>query len=197
MRKVTVIIWLFLLFGTIAALFWRNEWVYNLPTPIPENYEMTKAGKIIDLPEQIRTNNNPTFLHFFNPRCPCSRFNMPHFKSLVKEYGGKINFVIVVMSNKEYSVKEIQNKFNLAIPVLFDTSITACCGVYSTPQAVLIDENRRLFYRGNYNRTRYCTDKKSEYAKIAINALLQHTTNIFFDKHALIAYGCQLPKCTN
>lgn len=31
--------------------------------------------------------------------------------------------------------------------------IAISCGVYSTPQAVIIDGNGQLFFRGNYNKT--------------------------------------------
>ena len=197
MRKGTVIIWLALLFAGIIALFWHNDWVYSLPTPIPKNYKPVNPGEEMPLALKLKSaDNKPIFLHFFNPDCPCSRFNITHFKSLMKEYGNEANFEIVVMSNKNYTVKDIQDKFELSVPVLFDSTIAISCGVYSTPQAVIIDANNKLFYRGNYNRSRYCADKKSEYAKMALDSLLHHRTNIAFDQFALKAYGCQLPSCT-
>jgi hypothetical protein len=100
------------------------------------------------------------------------------------------------MSNKEYTDKEIQNKFDINLPVLFDTAIASSCGVYSTPQAVIIDTDHKLYYRGNYNRSRYCTEKKTEYARMALDSLLHHNPNVIFDQFALKAYGCELPKCT-
>jgi hypothetical protein len=197
MRKGTVIIWLGFLFSGIAALFWHNDWVYNLPTPVPENYKAINAGENISMTLGLRSDNKkPRFLHFFNPGCPCSRFNMTHFKSLVKQYGDDVDFEIVVMSNKEYTEKEIQDKFGLQIPVSSDTAIAASCGVYSTPQAVIIDTDHKLYYRGNYNRSRYCSDKKTEYARMALDVLLHNSPAVAFDQFALKAYGCQLPKCT-
>ena len=198
MQKRTVIVWLTFIFMGIIALFWHNDWVYNLPTPIPENYRVVNQGENITLTPQLKQNNKkPLFLHFFNPRCPCSRFNMTHFKSLVKQYGNEVDFEMVVMSNKDYSVKEIQDRFDIQIPVLFDTALAASCGVYSTPQAVIINTDHKLYYRGNYNRSRYCSDKKTEYARVALDALLQNSSPlVVFDQYALKAYGCQLPKCT-
>jgi hypothetical protein len=197
MRKVVVLIWLTLLLGGITALFWYNEWVYSLPTPVPENYKTVKPGSTIDAAWEVRsTDNKPLFLHFFNPDCPCSRFNIAHFKSLVKQYGNEVIFAIVVMSNKNYTAKKIQDKFDVSIPVLFDTAIATSCGVYSTPQAVIINTNHKLYYRGNYNRSRYCTDKKTNYAQIALDGLLHNNLTSVFDQYAVKAYGCQLPKCT-
>jgi hypothetical protein len=198
MRKITVILFLSLSCMAVIGLFWRNEWVYSLPTPVPQNYLAVNPGTAIDFHVKFAPDNGkPLFLHFFNPDCPCSRFNMVHFKSLVKQYGKQVNFGIVVVNNNAYTAKEIQDKFGLSIPVSFDSAIAVACGVYSTPQAVIIDANHKLFYRGNYNRTRYCADKKSEYARMALDSLLDHRVHVAFDRLAVTAYGCQLPSCKN
>lgn len=197
MRKGTIIIWLVLLLIGISTLFWYNDWKYSLPTPVPINYKTVIPGEKIPLALKWRsTDSKPLFLHFFNPDCPCSRFNITHFKSLVRQYGPLVNFEIVVMSNKNYTVKEVQERFDVKVPVFFDSTIAIACGVYSTPQAVIIDAQNTLFYRGNYNKSRYCADPKSEYARMALDSLLHHRLNIVFDPFALKAYGCQLPSCT-
>jgi len=197
MRKVFVLTWLIVLLATVVVLFWYNEWVYSLPTPVPENYKVVDTGTSVDIASKLSFKpDKPVFLHFYNPDCPCSRFNIPHFKSLVKQYGNKIQFVIVPVTPKKYKTEEILKKFDLEIPVIFDTTLATACGVYSTPQAVLLDTNRQLYFRGNYNRSRYCTDKKTEYARTAIDKLLHNNAAIIFDQFALKAYGCQLPNCT-
>jgi hypothetical protein len=199
MKKVKLRRWLLMglltvIFSVIALLFWYNEWVYSLPTPVPEKFAEVKFGTRINLEEYIATEKDkPVFLHFFNPSCPCSKFNIPHFKSLAKKYGAQATFVIAVMSKDEYSEEEIRDKFGLTIPVLFDKSLAASCGVYSTPQAVILDKEHTLYFRGNYNKSRYCTDKKTNYAEIAINALVNHGAEPEFGEAALKAYGCQLP----
>jgi thioredoxin-related protein len=196
MRKLMVIIWLVLLFSAVGALFWYNELVYQLPTPIPENYKAVNDGTVIPLGNALNSRHGkPLFLHFFNPDCPCSRFNITTFKSLVKQYGRQVNFVVVVMNNKAYTAKAIQNKFDLDIPVLFDASLAKSCGVYSTPQAVLLDARHTLYYRGNYNQSRYCTDERTNYAKIALAGLLHDHARLVFSRLALQAYGCSLPDC--
>jgi hypothetical protein len=197
MRKVVVLTWLIVLMATVVVLFWYNEWVYSLPTPVPENYKVVDTGTPVELAGKLSfKTGKPVFLHFYNPDCPCSRFNIPHFKSLVNQYGNKIQFVIVPVTPKKYTASAILKKFDLDLPVIFDTTLATACGVYSTPQAVLLDSNRQLFFRGNYNRSRYCTDKKTEYARTAIDKLLHNNAAIIFDQFALKAYGCQLPNCT-
>jgi len=196
MRKLLVIIWLMLLASTLGALFWYNELVYHLPTPVPAGYKAVGQGTFIKLRGPLAENfSKPVLLHFFNPDCPCSRFNITNFRALVKQYGGKVNFVVVVLHNSYYTAKQIQDKFDLDVPVTFDASLATACGVYSTPQAVLLDARHKLYYRGNYNSSRYCTDEKTNYAKMAIMGLLNDHARIIFNQLALRAYGCRLPNC--
>jgi len=196
MRKGLLILWLTVLLAGIGSIFWYNEWVYSLPTPVPNRLVKKQMGEYVHMPRSFNSDTSkPVFLHFFNPTCPCSKFNIPHFKSLVKKYGEKVNFEIVVMSKDPYSAEQIQDKFDLQIPVLFDTTIAIACGVYSTPQAVILDTHRKLYYRGNYNKSRYCTDVKSNYAEMALDSLFTNTVNPVFNPIAVTAYGCQLPNC--
>lgn len=196
MKKWIAAAWLLFLMIIIFGFFWYNQLKYTLPTPIPSGYQTVKSGKVILLKNELNFNNKrPVFLHFFNPDCPCSRFNIEHFKSLVKSYHNKVNFAIVLMTDKQYTEVQIQERYNINIPVVSDTTIATQSGVYSTPQAVILDADRKLYYRGNYNKTRYCTDEKSSYAKLALNGLLNHTSLIQFDQSALTAYGCTLPNC--
>lgn len=197
MKKWIVAIWLLLLTLIVSVFFWYNQLVYLLPTPVPENYKVVSRNTVITLSTEMDFKNNlPLFIHFFNPDCPCSRFNISYFKSLVKTYHEKVNFVIVLMTENAYSPAEIQQRFNIHIPVISDASMAAACGIYSTPQAVILEADNRLYYKGNYNRTRYCTDEKTSYAKIALDGLLNNN-DVHFSPLALKAYGCTLPNCKN
>lgn len=197
MKKTLTITWLLVIFSGMASIFWYTDWKYSLPTPIPSGYHAVTTGTYVDLAAKLPfTGNKPVFLHFFNPDCPCSRFNVPYFKALVRKYGNRVGFAVVVMNNRAYTAKEIQNKFDLDVPVSFDSTLAAVCGVYSTPQAVLLDANHRLYYRGNYNRSRYCTDPRSNYAQMAVDSLFGNVPRPIFNGFALRAYGCELPGCT-
>lgn len=197
MKKLITIALLFVISSSIAYIFWYTDWKYSLPTPVPKQYHPVATGTYVDLEGKLLVSGDkPVFLHFFNPDCPCSRFNIPYFKALIRKYGEKISFGIVVLNNKDYTARQIQSKFDVDIPVSFDSTIAAACGVYSTPQAVLLDATRRLYYRGNYNRSRYCTDTRSNYAQMAIDSLFANIHQPIFAGYALKAYGCQLPVCT-
>lgn len=196
-KKVLAISWILVIFSGIVYIFWYTDWKYGLPTPIPDAYRPVPTGTTVELEGKLPVaGNKPVFIHFFNPDCPCSRFNIPYFKSLVRKYSGKVSFAIVVLNNRAYTAKEIQNKFDVDIPISFDSSLAAACGVYSTPQAVLLDANRRLYYRGNYNKSRYCSDSRTNYAQMAIDSLFGNIPRPVFASFALKAYGCTLPTCT-
>ena len=195
MRKWALGILLVSIFCAIAGIFWHNEYVYSLPTPVPTNYTNVRLGSSVRLTKDIQATGKPLFIHFFNPSCPCSKFNIPHFTSLAKKYADQLNFAVVVLSkDKNYSVEDIQEKFKIKIPVSFDAANAKACGVYSTPQAVIID-NGKLYYRGNYNKSRYCVDKQTSFAEMAIDSLFLHKTNPEFTRAALLSYGCTLPEC--
>ena len=196
MKKWIAAAWLAILTTFIFGLFWFNQLVYSTPTPVPLTYKDVKRGEKIKLENAINlSNDKPVFLHFFNPDCPCSRFNIPHFKSLVKNFKSKMNFAVVIMTNKSYTAEEIQASFGLQVPIIKNQHLAGACGVYSTPQAVILKQDRELYYRGNYNKSRYCTDEKTSYAKIAIESLLDGNNKLQLDQYALKAYGCTLPNC--
>ncbi len=197
MRKIIVCCWLAVLLIAIGTLFWYNEWKYQLPTPVPQGYTPVAPGASIALPAGLQhAGGKPLFLHFFNPDCPCSKFNIGQFQSLVAEYGNQVDFRVVAITQKHYSAKDIQQKFALTLPVVFNDSLATLCGVYSTPQVALLDAGNRLFYRGNYNKSRYCVDEKTSYAKMAISGLLNSQVNTqLFSQAALTSYGCSLPGC--
>lgn len=197
MKKVLAIGWLFLLFIIIGAIFWYSDYRYNLPTPIPPGYLHISTGKHIAIRQELNfKNQKPLLLHFFNPDCPCSKFNIKHVKALASQYGSKANFAVILMTDKYYTANEVKKRFDLSMPVIIDPALAARCGVYSTPQAVILDTAGKLYFRGNYNSSRYCTDDKTEFARMALTALLKNESPVKFNAFALTAYGCSLPGCS-
>ena len=197
MKKLILFIWLALLLGAISYVLWHEDWKYSLPTPVPKDYDSTRTvnGSFI-MAKAHAPLDKPLFLHFFNPDCPCSKFNIPHVRSLVNKFGDRVNFAVVVMADeKKFTVEDIRDRFDLPVPILFDREIADSCGVYSTPQAVIIDKKQKLYYRGNYNRSRFCVDKNTNFAQMALDSLTSNRENLITDKAALKSYGCSLPNC--
>lgn len=195
MKQFIVIGVLFVCFGCMGFLFWHQEMKYVLPTPIPVGYAPKLAEETILLPSGYNfPSDQSLYFHFFNTDCPCSRFNLKHFQSLKKQFEThvKIYAVIPAYADFEYA-KEMIDDTSVILIQDKDDLLARACGVYATPQAVVIDNQRKLFYRGNYNRTRYCTLKESNYAEIALTALVKGEAPPVFNAFATQSYGCELP----
>lgn len=185
--RILITVLLLITCGTLVGyIFWQQELKYTLPTPVPGSYTPVFLKEHIQLP---KASNAPVFLHFFNPDCPCSRFNRKHVNQLIFQYRDKINFKVIIPPYA--SMEEARNFFDEEIEIISDTEgWSEACGVYSTPQAVIIDQQSTLFFRGNYNRTRYCTDPKTNYAELALQSFVNNKPLPLMDELAKRAYGC-------
>jgi hypothetical protein len=192
MRLTLSILFLAACFSGIAVIFWQQEYQYRLPAPVPANYQAVPVGQAVSVRGFSHLPQGPLFLHFYNPDCPCSRFNARHLKSLIRQYGDSVRLFIVVPT-REAKHKAV-SEFGDGQDYLVDDQLQLAhaYGVYATPQAVLVDREGKLFYRGNYNKSRYCTTKATNYAELALVALLNHQNPPAFDFFATEAYGCSL-----
>jgi hypothetical protein len=185
--------------GFVISVFHYQEALNARPTPLPPHWKPLPTGVTPRLPAVLRqkfaATPRPVLLHFYNPDCPCSRFNLRHLRSLVWRYGKQVAFIAVLQGSDAKSLPSQFSRSGIAIETVTDSTgeIARACGVISTPQAVLLDTDRRLFYRGNYNLERYCDSPDTEFARIAIEALLSGKPCPAFPRAAAIAYGCALP----
>jgi hypothetical protein len=194
MRKAGLILILTGVFAGIAAIFWHQEIQYLLPTPVPKNYRAVLPHDVIQFDSVLVTQKNgrPKLLHFFSPDCPCSRFNLKHFLSLNRKYNKTIDFYVVIADKKKFTAA--QYMVGHAVPVIVDSNeqLAKVCGVYSTPQAALIQYDNQLYFRGNYNRSRYCTDKNTNFVQMAMDSLLAGKKPPHFIELATQSYGCSI-----
>lgn len=199
MRVYVAVSVLILCFGAILYLFWSQELKYVLPTPVPANYRSRDVREKIDLQSlPMAKKNTSVYLHFFNPDCPCSRFNLKHFNSLVNQFGSQVQIFAVIPAYADaVRAREMINNEDVILIQDKSDALAIACGVYSTPQAVVIDSSQKLFYRGNYNKSRYCTVKESNYAEIALNALVTGQEPPPSIALATTSYGCELPDKEN
>jgi hypothetical protein len=167
------------LLGGIGWAFWRQDLQYALPTPRPAGWHRpavaTRVALTPDL-DRLRASRprRPLLLHFFNPSCPCSRFNVDHVRALASRFGDDVQFVAVLADGEPETMRAAFRTLGLDVPYVVDRDrrLAEALGVYSTPQAAILDAGSRLYYVGNYNRTRYCRDRDTEYARLALEALL-------------------------
>jgi hypothetical protein len=201
-RPVTTVAIVLGLLGFVGYTFWEQDWKWGLPTPRPANLTQPAIGSRLALPTRIanvgtRTPQRPLFIHFFNPDCPCSRFNQDHVRTLIRENRETATFLAVIEPEdgpaRTESVAEVER--DLGIPAVLDAdgSLARAAGVYSSPQAVILAPDGALYYRGNYNLARYCTDERTEFARIALEHVLAGDPAYDAPAPARIAYGCPLP----
>lgn len=199
--------WIVLLVGEAAlaslaaGMYWYQDWQYSLPTPRPAALVQPELGTTLRVLEpqslaDLATNANerPTLLHFFNPACPCSRFNVTHVRRLVTKFGDRVRMIAVIEADDPRSLDQFR-ELNLACEVVLDPQGTIAhqAGVYSTPQGVVLSGDGKLFYRGNYNQGRYCTAPENEFVRRALEACLANEPLPQFPAVATIAQGCALP----
>lgn len=182
--------------ATVALAFWQLDLRYALPTPVPAAHAEIAAGTEVRLPPGlVPADSGPLLLHFFNPQCPCSRFNLDHVHELARRFAGKVR-VVAVLEADEGEVEGARERWLEDFDTVLvdgDGSIAAAVGVYSTPQAALIDAQGQLYWRGNYNLSRYCVTPETEFARLALERLCEGADAPADDARALVAWGCPLP----
>jgi hypothetical protein len=194
MRIVVVALILVAVFAGIASIFWYQEIQYLLPAPVPKDYRVVLPDEVIKfdsvlLPQRYA---KPKLLHFFSPDCPCSRFNLKHFLSLHKTYREAIDFYVVIAKREDVTSAKYMVEKEITIVVDKNEKLAKACGVYSTPQAALIQDNNKLYFRGNYNRSRYCIDKNSNFVQMALDSLIARKAPPHFIELATQSYGCSI-----
>jgi hypothetical protein len=192
-RSTAVFFLLLIVITTIGYIFWQQELRYALPTPVPSSYVAVQIKQQVSLPSTISSLKKSVYLHFYNPDCPCSLFNAKHVRELIFSHGDSIAAFVVVPSSVD--VKAARKEFGDHLKILVDADqlLAKSCGVYSTPQAVILDTEGKLYYRGNYNRARYCTAQATNYAELALLAIINGAAPPTFDLLASRSYGCELP----
>ena len=193
--------------AVIAITFWREDLRYSLPTPRPADLVQPPPGKVPELPTALAARlvpRRPTLVHFYRQECPCSRFQAEQLHALLREFGARVTFVAVLEDTSEEEFLEqgfgdADDPAGARIAVLRDPAgaIARALGVYSTPQAVVLTDARVLWYRGNYNVSRYCVDRETQFARIALDALLRGVPLPPMPELATVSYGCELPSVTS
>jgi hypothetical protein len=186
--------------GVIAWMFWQQDLQYARPTPRPAGWHRLAVGAMVPLPlavERLRAGRpgRPLLLHFFNPSCPCSRFNVGHVRALASRFAADVTVVAVLAEGAPETMQAAYQTLQLDVPhyVDADRQLAEALGVYSTPQAAILDGDGRLYFVGNYNRSRYCRERNTEFARIALEAAVARARPPAVSPAAAVAYGCPLP----
>jgi hypothetical protein len=186
------------LLGLIGWTFWLQDWQYSLPTPRPEGLFQIPVGASPILPAAlaaVKSHHRPMLVNFANAKCPCTEFNLDHVRKLQQQFGDSVDFVTIIESSSEERAEADFASMHLRMPMLPDVDglLSDALGVYGTPQAAILDADGRIYFRGNYNQSRYCNEETSEYVRIALTALSTGRKLPAMPAAATITYGCPLP----
>jgi hypothetical protein len=186
--------------GVIGWLFWQQDLQYGRATPRPAGWHQPTVGTTVALPpaiERLRASHpgRPLLLHFFNPSCPCSRFNVDHVRALASRFAADVTMVAVLAEGEPQTMRAAYQALRLDAPAYVDADrrLAEALGVYATPQAAILDGDGRLYFVGNYNRARYCRERDTEFARIALEAVVARARPPVLGAAASLAYGCPLP----
>lgn len=191
MRILSAAAFLIVVIVLIGSIFWQTELKYTRPTPVPKGYQEVYVNDLVYIHDSLKAPlEKPVFYHFFTTNCPCSRFNLTHFNFLKSTYGSDMDFYVVIPDEDE--IDKARPYFEGITQIIrdVDKKFAVRSGVYSTPQAVIIDINHRLYFRGNYNKARYCIDPSGNFAQMAIDSIRSGADPPVFGPLSYIAYGC-------
>jgi thiol-disulfide isomerase/thioredoxin len=119
-------------------------------------------------PAALQGQSGTVFI-FLSPECPlCINYTLT-VKELQQEFEERgIGFVAVYPGTYHTAeeVSEFVNNFQLSMPAIMDPQLTftKACRATVTPEAVLIDKNGQIVYRGAIDDWSYATGKKKRQA---------------------------------
>lgn len=195
-KQALALAWILVALLAAGAVLWIQDGRYGQATPRPAGLEDAVIGAPLDWPDAIADHlrpGRPALLHFFNPDCPCSRFNLDHVRELRRRHTDDIDVVMVVESDATpgpgFQVPDLPVRHVHDV----DGALADLAGVYATPVAVVLDREHRVTYVGNYTVTRYCNDPAGEPARVAIERTLGIAPSPTDATEAPVPYGCPLP----
>jgi len=194
-KKIIGILSLVVLLGIIITIFWIEEFQYYQELSPPENYPTIQLLDTIKF--QKKTIKCPAFIHFYDENCDYSKINLGHLQFFLPDFQDKLFFYVVCTS--DINSEKFRKKYQIPdfVNILPDTeqNIVKSCGVYTTPHAVLIDENKRLYFSGNYNsQTGLCSPNNISNSAPAMALLFfsKQADYPIFPPFLVRAWGCPI-----
>lgn len=137
-------------------------------------------------------------VHFWNPACPCNRFNEVHVKKIISEYAGKnVKFTIVVSGSNE---QERNQRQILAQQVFTHKAVKEIRsdwpmdkGPPSSPAVGVINRSGELVYFGPYSLGARCAPDKGKFVETVLDGLYENKKRAGKKQLNTLAVGCFCP----
>lgn len=199
-----VLIWVV---STVTAFWWfQFRTIREFDSSAVSNktvfFESGELGDRLEKLVQQRAHDSkqhPGFIkvvHFWDPDCPCSRFNEVHVKQIMSEYAGKnVQFTIVVSGNDAATRKQrlarAQKIFNSKAVTEIRDDWPMQNGPPSSPAVGIISAKGELVYFGPYSLGARCSATKGQFVEKVLNKL--QDKNSVKKQLNTLAVGCFCP----
>ena len=123
------------------------------PAPVPQPLQVTRIdGVVVTWEELLGSDGRAVCFAFLYPNCPLAREYAPVLEHLALRFAPSgVRFVGVVCElDDPAEVTDYCKEFGITFPVYLDTSfmLADALGATTTPQAVLVDREKRILYTG-------------------------------------------------
>ena len=124
-----------------------HENTSNNTTKAPDFQVFTSEGESVTL---SGFEGRPVVVNFWATWCPPCKEELPDFNSAFKEYGDRVEFMMINLTDENEETIDKVQKFvaeeGYEFPVYYDTlySATATYGVRSIPMTVFVDKQGRI-----------------------------------------------------
>ena len=117
-----------------------------------------------------------TLLIFLSAECPVSNDYVGRLNAIARDYAGRVTMV-GVNSNRNEAAEQVRQHaadYRLAFPVYKDPDnrLADALGISVTPQAVILDSEQRLRYRGRIDDSQRSPRVTRSDARLALDAVV-------------------------
>ncbi len=175
---------------TLVAFWWfqfKNIQSFS-PSPTSEQRDYFKpsglAQQLAQISQKLDDNTRPdqaTVFHFWNPDCPCSRFNTAHVRAITRQYSTKgVRFIVIphpgVNTNFNDLKEQAESNFGTTIHLIRAGEVH----LPSSPAAAVIGNDGQLAYFGPYSIGASCSATSGTFVEKTLDSILagEHMRNI-------------------
>lgn len=194
--------------STVIAFWWfqfRNIQSFD-PQGINNQTVFFESGELGDRLENLvvaasshEESSKPiSVVHFWDPDCPCSRFNEVHFKKIISDYADKnVHFSIVVSGSNEtvrnQRKEQARKIFNHAAVKKVHSDWSMQKGPPSSPAVGVINRNGELVYFGPYSLGARCAPDENKFVETVLDGLDTSKKSATKKQLNTLAVGCFCP----
>lgn len=163
-KYVTFLISAAILTTTLISLWWFQARLVQPFIPAQSNSNFYQPASIkLELAEllnlqKIKTFDNSSLIHFWNPNCICNRLSQRHFNQIAKTFNiEELSIVIIAHSStSETQIKEAQ-KLNPKFRFIQEKKLASPLNIPTSPSLAIIDSTQKITYFGPYGFGAFCT----------------------------------------